>query len=121
MINNTTIPQTGQIWMANLPKHSDTSSVQWGCRPVVLVGNEISCRTSPCVCVVPCTSKLRKSRLPTHVMLKDIPGLPRTSLALCEQITTLDKTNLVSCLGKIENPDIREKLLRAMKIQLAMI
>ena len=122
MINNTPInkPQTGQIWMADLPMHSPNSSVQAGRRPVVIVSNSKCNKNSPVISIVPCSSRLRKNPLPTHVTLKDIPGLPRESLVLCEQIISLDKTCLISYMGTIESQIIKEKILKAMQVQLAM-
>lgn len=122
MISNTPTPiniKTLQIWMADLP-HSPGSHVQSGKRPVLIVSNNAGNTYAPIVSVVPLTSQLRKHRLPTHVRIKEA-GLLRESLALCEQILTLDKSSLIRPIGMITNDDTRAALHRAMAIQLGMV
>jgi len=119
MMTNTPIKNL-QIWMADLP-HIPGSHVQSGIRPVLIVSNDSGNTFAPIVSAVPLTSRLNKHRLPTHVRIK-APGLLRESIALCEQILTLDKkASLIRPIATITNDDTRAALHRAMAIQLGMV
>ena len=56
-----------EIWFANLP--AVAGSIQSGMRPVVIVSNNAANKFSPVITAVPLTSNLRKTALPTHVLL----------------------------------------------------
>lgn len=88
-----------EIWQASLPIDKG-SHVQGGSRPVVVVSNNMANAHSPVITVVPLTSNTRKNHLPTHVLLVE-SGLPVISLALCEQILTIDKSRLTRRIGLI--------------------
>lgn len=75
--------------------------------------------TAPIVSVVPLTSKVRKRRLPTHVS-RCAAGLPVRSLALCEQLTVIDKRQLTTRVGTVNDPFDRAAINRAMAVQLGM-
>ena len=59
------VPQRGDIWFVELGCHPGTS-VQDGCRPAFIMSNDTANLHSGIVTVVPLTSKLKKSYLPTH-------------------------------------------------------
>ena len=96
----------GQIYFADL-----TGSVgheQSGVRPVLVVQNDIGNRHSPTVIAVPLTSQIKKSYLPTHVILEaGAGGLPNQSVVLSEQILTLDKCRLQNPLGRLDSSDMQ--------------
>lgn len=102
------------IWFANLPK-KENSHVQGGTRPVIIVSNNTANKFSPVITIIPLTSRIDKRPLPTHVSLY-IDGLTARSLALCEQLTTIDKHLLTSRVGAVDSLD-RAALNRALAIQ----
>ena len=106
------------IWLADLPGTED-SSVQHGTRPVVVVSNDRANRYSPAISIVPLTSNLNKKALPTHVFLR-VPGLDRASLALCEQVTTVNKSCLIRRLATVETPFQRVAIRHGLAVQLGM-
>ena len=53
------IPQRGDIWFANLGSHPH-SSVQSGCRPVIVISNNIGNNHSDTVNVLPLTRHMKK-------------------------------------------------------------
>jgi mRNA interferase MazF len=108
------------IWMADLPRRVGMTSVVWGKRPVVIVSNNLNNEHSEVVLVVPLTSRLGKTQLPTHVFLKD-QGLDVPSYALCEQIMPIDKCELLDKMGVVEKKWDRMCLLHAMQVQLGMV
>jgi mRNA interferase MazF len=83
-------PRRGEIYLVKLPGHpSDTKN-----RPALVVSLDVRNRLANDVIVVPLSTNLRPA--PTHVELPaGEGGLKETSMAKCEQVTTLDKTFLI--------------------------
>ena len=78
-------------------------SEQGGVRPVIVVQNDMGNKYSPTIIVVPVTSQLKKSKLPTHVALSGNKfGLSKNSVALLEQLRTIDKRRLRDKLGSFD-------------------
>lgn len=93
----------GELYWAQL--HPRSGSEQRGRRPVVVVSsdgfNEISTWRS--IIVVPMTTSARQGRRgPTAVPLSTSDtGLPEDSIAICHQITTLDRSKLETRIGAL--------------------
>jgi mRNA interferase MazF len=83
-------PRRGEIYLVRLPgQPKDTKP-----RPALIVSLDVRNRLANDVIVVPISTTLRTS--PTHIELPGGEGgLDRTSMAKCEQITTLDKSFLL--------------------------
>ena len=63
---------------------------------------------------------MNKAKLPTHVKLKGNKyGLPKNSVALMEQLRTIDKTRLREKIGTF-SADIMNKIDEAIGISLAI-
>ena len=107
-----------EIWLGNIPA-SDGDHVQHGFRPLLVVSNDAANTHSPVITVVPLTSQMNKHRLPTHVLLRD-QGLYKNSIALCEQIITLDKSHLVRRIGFVYKSFDRIAIRHALAVQLGM-
>lgn len=105
-----------EIWMASLPIHSD-SHVQHGYRPVLIVSNDIANMNSPVLTIVPLTSKLKRNWIPTHVIVHG-SGLSKTSVALCEQLMSLDRFRFSHRIGTIESDNERASIQDALMLQL---
>ena len=77
-------------------------SEQGGRRPVVIVQNDKGNLYAPTVIAVPLTASTGKPSLPTHACIaRGEGGLKRDSIALCEQVRTLEKTRLGPRLGRL--------------------
>lgn len=113
-----TIMKQYEIWVAYLPTIHG-SHVQGGCRPVIVVSNDMANTHSPVITIVPLTSNLHKNPLPTHVALS-VDGLPVTSIALCEQVTAVDKPLLSRRIGSVDKESTRDALNRALAVQFGM-
>ena len=107
-----------QVWYAYLPL-KEGSQVQGGCRPIIIISNDIANKFSPIISIIPLTSKTRKRSIPTHVEI-NVDGLTKTSLALCEQVTVVDKNLLSRCVGEIRSESDRAALNRALATQFGM-
>ena len=90
----------GEIYMANL--HKMNGSVQHGFRPVLVVQNNTGNKNSPTTIVVPITTKKQnKHYLPVHVRITRVNELKEESVALCEQLMTIDQSDLETRIGSI--------------------
>ncbi len=110
-------PRLMEIYMADMPHLG--GSIQCGYRPAIIVQNNIRNECSSNVIVVPMTSQ-PKRRMPTHVIVDTDTGIPKKSVALCEQIQTIQKTRLIRKLGEIKSSEVSANIQKAMKIALAM-
>lgn len=108
----------GDLYYADLSPV--VGSEQGGVRPVIVVQNDIGNKYSPTIIVAPVTSQMNKAKLPTHVKLKGNKyGLPKNSVALMEQLRTIDKKRLREKIGTFSS-DIMTKIDEAMTISLAL-
>ena len=73
-------------------------SEQGGIRPAIILQNNKGNHYAPTVMVAPITTA-KKHKLPTHVLVYPKDGMRVTSIALYEQIMTIDKTRLVNKIG----------------------
>ena len=81
-------------------------SEQGGLRPVLIVQNNFGNRYSPTVIAAAITSRMSKSRLPTHIDIVGCArefGLAKDSVILLEQIRTIDKQRLREKMGHIDS------------------
>ena len=76
-------------------------SEQGGVRPAVIVQNNIGNKYSPTTIVIPVTSRQTKAHIPTHVRVKGA-CFSRRSLALTEQVVTIDKRRIIRKMGNIK-------------------
>ncbi len=104
----------GDLYFADLSPV--VGSEQGGVRPVLVVQNDVGNKYSPTVIAAAITSRLGKSRLPTHI---EVPrssckleradfGLAHDSVILLEQIRTIDKRRLKEKMGRLDNELMRK-------------
>ena len=100
----------GEVYWANLLPRSGPE--QKGRRPVVVVSHDAFNRSAgwrTAIIVPVSTSSAQAQRGPTVVpMPSGSGGLPRSSLALCHQVTTLDRSKLERRLGLLSADLMRE-------------
>ena len=89
----------GNIYYADL--NPVIGSEQGDIRPVLVVQNDIGNKYSPTIVIAPITCNLNKKFLPTHVPVSHIFGLEKNSLALVEQIRTIDRSRIFEYIGCI--------------------
>ena len=91
----------GDIYYADL--NPVVGSEQGGTRPVLVISNDIGNKHSPTVIIAAITSRVRKKKkLPTHLYLGQIEGLPANSIILFEQLRTIDKSRLKEHLTHLD-------------------
>ena len=96
----------GDIFYADLSPV--IGSEQGGLRPVLIVQNDVGNRYSPTVIAAAITSRMGKTKLPTHIDVSapDV-GLAKDSVILLEQIRTLDKQRLKEKMGHLDDATMR--------------
>lgn len=112
----------GDIYYVNFGDNQN-SHKQGGIRPVLVVSNNKANLNSPVVTVVPLTKRVwKKSYLPTHVLipLSAESGLDKPSMALAEQVETIDKSLLVDKRGEIIDRVLMEQITVALQIQIGV-
>ena len=106
----------GDIFYAKL---NGIGSVQCNVRPVMILSNNLNNKYAPTLQVCPLTSK-NKNNLPIHFDLEGF-GLNKKSTFLAEQLTIIDKTQLVSDkIGTVDEITLK-RAEKAISIQLSMI
>ncbi len=109
----------GDIFYADLSPV--VGSEQGGVRPVVIVQNDVGNKHSPTVIAAAITSKIDKTKLPTHIeVMADKFGLAKNSVILLEQVRTIDKKRLKEKMGHLED-DTMEKVNNAISLSLGLI
>ena len=105
----------GDIFYAKL---NGIGSVQCNVRPVMILSNDLNNKYAPTLQVCPLTSKV-KNNLPIHFYLEGF-GLNKKSTFLAEQLTIIDKTQLVSDkIGSVDEITLK-RAEKAISIQLSM-
>lgn len=107
----------GEVYYADLSPV--VGSEQGGVRPVLILQNNVGNKYSPTVIVAAITSKIDKSRVPTHVAIGKDKGLTDDSVALLEQIRTIDKQRLTDKITHL-NDDIMKEVDKALKISIGI-
>lgn len=86
------VPKFGDVYLVAF---DGDGSVQNGNRPAVVFQNNVGNTYSPNVTVLPITSKLKRTEMPTHVVLPSgSTGLRTDSMVLCENPVCIPKTRL---------------------------
>ena len=98
-----------EIWMTEL---EGGNNLVTGYRPCVVVSNDFSNTNPECgiATVIPLTSSSLKGGLPTHCAINPNPKrnrLKAPSIALAEQIRTVDKDLVKFCLGRLSYDEIQ--------------
>ena len=104
----------GDIYKADLSPV--VGSELGGIRPVVIVQNEMGNRYSPTIIVVPITTRLNKKNLPTHTKINN-SSLLKESIALMEQIRTIDKSRLIEFIGVLNESEMN-RITEALRISI---
>ena len=106
----------GDIYYADL--RPVVGSEQGGVRPVLIIQNDIGNRYSPTVICAAITSRMNKTKLPTHIeIFSGEYEIEKDSVILLEQLRTIDKTRLKDRICHLDS-DIMKKVGRALQISL---
>ncbi len=108
----------GDIYLVDLG--TNIGSEQGGCRPVLLVQNDIGNHFGPTLIVAPVSSRYwKKSNQPTHTLIEGIQNLSSPSVVLTEQLLTIDKVRVMKYLGKVPE-DQMQNVNKAVMVSLGL-
>ena len=107
----------GQMYYADLDPV--IGSEQGGNRPVLVIQNNVGNRHSPTIIIAPITTRVKKVHQPTHIGIPPYFGLPQNSMAMLEQIRTIDKGRLGSYIGCL-NDDVMDYVDKALGISVGL-
>ena len=92
-------PKQGDIYLL---KFDGIDNEQTGTRPALIISNNVGNLYSPTVIVLPLTTSIKKTSMPTHVILKrDESGLKYDSMVLCESPVCVSKKRLIKYLTNV--------------------
>jgi mRNA interferase MazF len=93
---------------------------QAGRRPVLVFCNDVIASPIGLATVLPLTSWREGRRVyPTEVLLPaGTGGLPTDSLVLAHQVRTLSAQRLSLAIGSIGDPELRERVVKALRLWL---
>ena len=109
---NTSIKH-GDIVIVNLGSHNGTS-LQEGVRPAVVVQNDTLNANSPTTIIAPLTSVLKKTEMPSHVVLGKRFNLLKDSMVLTEQFTAISQTSIIRTIGHSDDPKVLARIDQAL-------
>ena len=109
----------GDIYYADLSPV--IGSEQGGMRPVLIIQNDVGNKYSPTVIAAAITSRMGKTKLPTHIdIYAERAGLSRDSIVLLEQLRTLDKRRLRERMGHLDESVMKE-IDNAIAVSLGLV
>lgn len=109
----------GDIYYADLSPV--VGSEQGGLRPVLIIQNDVGNKYSPTVIAAAITSRMSKTRLPTHIdIYASRAGLARDSVILLEQIRTLDKRRLRERMGHLDD-EMMDRVNSAIAVSFGIV
>ena len=112
------IYRRGDIYLVDLG--TNIGSEQGGCRPVLLLQNNVGNHYAPTLIVAPISSRYRKkSKQPTHYLIVGIENLNSPSVVLAEQIITIDKVRVMKYLGKVPETQM-QCINKAVQVSLGL-
>ena len=85
-----------------MPADKPVGSEQWSGRPGIIVSNNAG-NTHASIVTVVYTTTQTKTDLPTHVTIR---ATPKTSIALCEQVTTVSTQRLGDRIGECSEEEM---------------
>lgn len=95
----------GEMYYADLSP--TIGSEQSGVRPVVIIQNDTGNFFSPTIVIAAITGRTKKTNMPTHCLLPEGNGLEVSSVALLEQVRTIDKLRLRGYIGKLDETTMK--------------
>lgn len=97
----------GEIYMVDLGQNA-REGVQFGCRPCIIISNNIGNKFSASLLVVPLTTKIKNTKQITHTILeKGTANLKQESMVLAEQLQCINKKQLIHYIGTLNESELK--------------
>ena len=101
----------GDVIYVKASNYQPTGSEMWADRPAIIISNDINNKKSPVLQIVYTSTKINKENMKTHIRLH---SLLKPSIAICEQIHSVDKSRITKTLTSI-NEDEMKQIEKAIK------
>ncbi len=112
-------PRRGEVYLVRLDPTVGAEIKKT--RPALVLQNDVANRWSPITIVAGITSRFEEPLYPTEVLItQSEAGLETDSVALLNQIRSVDKRRLVRRLGKLR-PDTMAQVDRAAMVSLGLV
>jgi mRNA interferase MazF len=95
----------GDLFYINIPKDIEDPHKQTGIRPCIITSNDSNNKYCDRIHYIPLTTKLKKTELPVHVVLKST-RTAEPSMALCESLDSVDKSRVLEKVGHVSDEDM---------------
>ena len=99
------IVKRGEVYFADLDPA--VGSEQGGFRPVVIIQTDVG-NTFSTTTIASRTKNTRRERMPTHVCVSGDDDPPRDSVAMLEQLRTINKSRLKSYVGRLSEMTMKK-------------
>ena len=98
----------GEIYLYNFGNNG--GSIQSGVRPALVVQCDEGNAASNTTIIAAMTSIIKKQYLPSHIILDDRFGLKDPSMVMLEQLKTVNQSDLIEYIGKIDDEHYMKKI-----------
>ena len=98
--------QIGDVYLMSF---DGIGSEQRGVRPGVVFQNNLGNQTSPNIIALPLSSRLKKTNMPTHIVLKaDEYNLVADSVVLCENPQRMSKERIIRPITRLDEKAMKD-------------
>ena len=98
----------GEIYLYDFGNNG--GSIQNGVRPALVVQCDEGNAASSTTIIAAMTSIIKKQYLPSHIILGDRFGLKEPSMVMLEQLKTVNQSDLIEYIGKIDDEHYMKKI-----------
>ena len=100
--------QRGEIYLYDFSNNG--GSIQNGVRPALVVQCNEGNAASSTTIIAAMTSIIKKQYLPSHIILGDQFGLKEPSMVMLEQLKTVNQSDFIEYIGKIDDEHYMKKI-----------
>lgn len=100
--------QRGEIYLYDFGNNG--GSIQNGVRPALVVQCNEGNAASSTTIIAAMTSIIKKQYLPSHIILGDQFGLKEPSMVMLEQLKTVNQSDFIEYIGKIDDEHYMKKI-----------
>lgn len=108
----------GEIYLYDFGNNG--GSIQNGVRPALVVQCDEGNAASSTTIIAAITSVIKKQFLPTHIIVGNRFGLKVPSMVMLEQLKTVNQSDLIEYIGKIDDEHCMKKLNIGIKKELGL-
>lgn len=109
----------GEIYLYDFG--TNEGSIQIGVRPVLIIQCDEGNSASTTTIVAAMTRVAKRTYLPTHIILDNGLESGKPSMVMLEQIKTVNQSDLIRCIGKVEDAETERYINKAIRVGLGLV